>query len=200
MKIISLNLKKFSSEDIEIISSELKKEKVLVLPTDTIYGLSSLATSERAVDKIYNIKNRSKAKPLIVLVKSFCMIREYCYLNQCQYDFIKKELAKNVPITVILKSRNNLLSCLLGEDGGMAVRIPKESNFLMEVLKNIDKPLVSTSLNISGKKSLENLDNLEKYFKKEKPNFVIDVGKLLEQKPSKIVDLRDANNIKILRN
>ncbi|MDD5652284.1 MAG: L-threonylcarbamoyladenylate synthase, partial [Candidatus Moranbacteria bacterium] len=169
MKIIRLDLKNFSSKDIETISSELKRGKVLVLPTDTIYGLSALAENKEAVEKIYRIKKRDWNKPLVTVMKNFRMLRDYCYLSRRQYDFLKKELSKTRPVTVILKGRKNLPEYLSDKEGGVAVRIPAGSEFLMNILKKVGRPLVSTSLNVSGEKELTNLNRLEEYFKSTRP-------------------------------
>jgi tRNA A37 threonylcarbamoyladenosine synthetase subunit TsaC/SUA5/YrdC len=62
----------------------------------------------------------------------------------------------------------------------------------------VGSPIVSTSFNISGKKVLDKLDNLENYFKKEKPDLVIDAG-ALKAEPSKLIDIRNLDDVKILR-
>jgi len=198
MKIIKLNIENFSLEDIENISSEIKKGKILVLPTDTIYGLSALATNKKSVKKICDIKNRDRKKNLVVIMKSFCMVRKYCYLSQNQYKFVKESLEKNRPTTVILRGRNNLPKYLLDKNGGIAVRIPIKSNFLIKVLENVNKLLVSTSLNVAGEKELTEVKNVEKYFKKSKPDIVVDAGRIFAR-ASRIVDIRDMNNVKVLR-
>ena len=46
----------------------LKRGGVMVLPTDTIYGLHALAMRPEAVEKVYQLKKRDPGKPLIVLV------------------------------------------------------------------------------------------------------------------------------------
>ncbi len=89
---------------------------------------------------------------------------------------------------------------LTGGLDSVGVRIPNlpKSNFLIKILIGVKVPIVSTSLNISGKRILGRIDDLDNYFKKIKPDLVIDAGQL-KAKPSRLVDLRDINNIKILR-
>lgn len=198
MKKVELNLNNFSLENIKKISSALKRGEVLVLPTDTIYGLSCLATNKKATQKIYDIKGRNKNKPLVVLMKSFCMLRNYCYLSQKQYTFLKRELNSSRPVTVILKSRNKLQKYSLGEGESIAVRIPVKSDFLIKVLRSVNEPLASTSLNVSGEKELNSVENIGKYFKDAKPDVLVDAGKI-SSKPSRIIDIRDMDNIRVLR-
>ena len=93
MEIIKINLNDFSSDDVTTVAGRIREGKVVVLPTETVYGLSAIATSQSAIDKIYKIKKRTpeQQKHLISLVRSFCMIRKYCFLSKRQYDYLKKE-------------------------------------------------------------------------------------------------------------
>ncbi len=202
MEIVKIDLEKEKKGDylVEVIS-RLKKQQVLVLPTDTVYGLSCLAFSKKAVNRIYKIKKRPENKPFILLMKSFCMLRKYCYLSQRQYKYLKEAINEKEAITVILKSRDTVPNYLRKNDGSVAVRIPVGSKFLIEILKKVDEPIVSTSLNVSGEAEKKSVNNISNYFKKfkNKPDLVIDVGKLNSNKPSKIVDIRNVDDIKILR-
>jgi len=87
---------------------------------------------------------------------------------------------------------------LAKNSSNLAIRLPK-NDLLITILKKVNVPIVSTSLNISREKSINNLDNLEKYFKQEKPDLAVDAGKIINR-PSKIINITDINNIKILRN
>ena len=208
MKVIKIDLDNFSKEDIEGIAEEIRKEKVVVLPTDTIYGLSAIATSKKAIRKIYRIKKRKpeQQKHLILLMKSFCMVRRYCFLSKRQYDHLKgRWTERERALTVILRGRRDYfqkqgvnLFELISDDDGVAVRRPN-NKFLLELLKKVDEPIVSTSLNITGQSDLKDIYQIEKYFKDAKPDIVIDAGKLPKQKPSRLEDLRDINKIKVHR-
>ena len=129
MKTIKIDLNNFTDEDIDAVANVLKDNKVIVLPTETVYGLSTIATSQSAIDKIYKIKKRNpkQQKHLIMLVRSFCMIRKYCFLSKRQYDYLKKEWSKKRALTGVLRGRDNLeVRQLINDDGGIAVRLPKK--------------------------------------------------------------------------
>jgi L-threonylcarbamoyladenylate synthase len=201
MKTIKIDLNNFTDEDIDAVANVLKDNKVIVLPTETVYGLSAIATSQSAIDKIYKIKKRTpkQQKHLIILVRSFCMIKRCCFLSKRQYDYLKKEWSKKRALTAILKGRDNLgIKELISEDKGIAVRLPK-NDFLLSLIKALDTPIVSTSLNITGQKELEDVSKVSEYFKDKKPDVIIDAGKLNKQKPSKIVNLMDMDNIEVIR-
>ncbi len=200
---------KIYNEQIDLIVDYLKRGKVIVYPTDTIYGLGCIATDKKAINKIYKIKKRDKSKPLLILVSSLAMVKKYCYVNKKQEEYLKKVWGENPPsplcqggvigrpVSVILRSRNLLPKELTGGENSIAVRLPKDE-LLIKIIGQVNLPIVSTSLNISGKKNLTNISEIDKYFSKYKPYLVVDIGEL-KAKPSKLIDLRDINNIKILR-
>lgn len=195
IKKIKINLNKTTKSKIDLIIEYFKQGKVVAFPTDTIYGLGCLATDKEAIKKIYKIKKRSRQKPLLILASSFRMVRKYCFLSRAQEKFLKNKCSGSV--SVILRSRNLLPKELTGGKDSIAVRLPKNI-FLIKIIRRIGAPIVSTSLNISGSKNIVELGNLENYFRAHKPDLIVDAG-ALRGKPSKLVDIRDINNIKILR-
>lgn len=198
MEIIKIDNKKISDETIKIIAGYLKEGKVIVYPTDTIYGLGCLATDKQAIKKTYKIKQRTENKPSLALVNSLAMAKKYCVIGKDQEIFLKYVWTfENRPTSVILKSKNILPKELSGGSDALAIRLPKD-DFLIKLIKKVGAPLVSTSLNISGRESLARVDGLEKYFKKDKPDLIINAGEIKGQ-PSRLVDLRDVSDIKIIR-
>lgn len=215
MKKIKIDLKNIKRDDISLIVSYLKRGKVIVYPTDTIYGLGCMANNKRAIEKIYKIKKRKEGKPLLVLVSSIRMVEKYCFIDKEQ-----KKVLKNVwprvnttgllrpspnlirraprndiyirPVTFILKAKGKLPKELTGGQDNLAVRLPK-NDFLIKIIKKIRVPLVSTSVNISGEKSLVSVDGIGLW-----PDLVVDAGKL-RGRPSIVVDLRNIEDIKIVR-
>ncbi len=208
MKVIKVDLDNFSKKDIEVVAGEIRKGKVVVLPTDTIYGLSAIVTSKKAIRKIYRVKKRKleQQKHLILLVKSFCMVRRYCFLSKRQYDYLKgRWMEGERALTVILRGKRGYfqekeidLVELIDDDDGVAVRRPS-NKFLLELIKIVGEPIVSTSLNITGQPDLKDISQLEKYFQDTKPDIIIDAGELPKQKPSRLEDLRDMENVKVYR-
>ena len=192
-----INLNKVFRDEIMAISSQFKQGETIVYPTDTIYGLGCDATHQKAVDKVFKIKKRKKKQPLLVLVSSISLLKKYAYVSRKQEEYLKK--CWPGPVTVILKDRGILAKNVASLEGGLAVRLPK-SKFLIKIIREVGKPIVSTSINISGKNSILDPDNIEKKLGKVKPDIIIDAGKTKNKKPSKVVDLRDINNIYILRN
>lgn len=195
MKKIKIDLDNITKEEINTIAAYFKFGKVIAYPTDTIYGLGCLATDKKAINKIYKIKQRSKNKPLLILASSYAMLKKYCYINKLQYEYLKNIWPS--PISVVLKKKKILPEALSGGINSVAVRLSK-SDFLIKIIRRVGKPIVSTSLNISGHENIVNVDNLEEYFRNLPPDLLINMG-ALKGKPSELIDIRDINHVKILR-
>jgi L-threonylcarbamoyladenylate synthase len=128
-------------------------------------------------------------------MSDFKMLQKYCFFNQEQEKYLRDVWPG--PVTVILKRKPILPAELTGGQNSLAVRLP-DNDFLIKIISGAGFPIVSTSLNKKGEKPLTNVENLEKYFK-YLPDLVIDAGECKRTKPSKLIDLRDMKNIKVLR-
>ena len=195
MEKIATSLKEIKKEEIDLIIDYLKNGKVIVYPTDTIYGLGCIATDSKAIDKIFKIKKRDKQKPLLILVKSWCMLKKYCYVSKKQDEYLRKVWPG--PVSVILKSRGLLPKNLTSGSENIAVRLPS-NEILIKIIRQMGVPITSTSVNISGKNNLTNISDVDKYFGRYVPDLIVDAGRI-SGKSSRLVDLIDINNIKVLR-
>jgi len=197
---LKINLKKIKPAEIEYIAGSLKEGQVLVLPTDTIYGLSCLASDKKAIAKIYKIKGRDAKKPLITLVSSMAMAKKYVDIPRVRLLDVKNIWEnKSCPTTIILNSRGTLPLEITSESGGLSMRLPK-LDFLIKIISKLKEPIVSTSLNLSGGELIEDLSKLDLHFKNKKaqPFLVVEANKQKNKKPSRLIDLR-TDTIIILR-
>ena len=183
--------------NIEKIITALKNGPVLVLPTDTVYGLVCDAKNEKAVEKIFEIKERNKSKPLAVFVKDLKMAKEYAEISKEQEVVIKKSWPGAV--TFILKSKNievGPLSALVYGEGTIGMRAP-DYDLIKNIFSEFSSPLAQTSANISGNpattKTSEVLNELS-----DKDVIIVDAGDLPSARPSTIIDLTQ-NIVKTLR-
>jgi len=188
---------KIRNKNSNILAVEsIKAGGVIACPTDTVYGLLADATNKKAVTKIYKIKERPKSKFLPVFVKDLKMAKDLAFIDKEQEGIINKKWPGKY--TFILERKKGIK--LYGVDKNtIAIRIPKYK-FLNNLLKKIDKPLVQTSVNISGESSLIKINDIMEVFtnRKSNPEVIIDAGNLLKNKSSTIIDLTK-NNIKIIR-
>ncbi|MCX8092901.1 MAG: L-threonylcarbamoyladenylate synthase [Candidatus Goldbacteria bacterium] len=138
-------MKKDSKKIFEVIK-KLKKGEVIILPTDTVYGLFCRAFDKQAVKKIYKIKGRDFSKPLQVFLSKKTEIFKYCKLNNRQKKYINKYLPG--PYTLILELRDKYKKFFSFLKDTIGVRIIKYK-LLNEIIKKTG-PLAATSANLSG--------------------------------------------------
>jgi L-threonylcarbamoyladenylate synthase len=201
MLFLKVNLKKISPTSLKLIAGFLNKGGVLVLPTDTIYGLSCLADNEQAIKRIKKLKGNEKNKPLSILVSDLKMLKKYVYLSAEQEKKLKNIWAPKMrPTTVILKHRSKLPLILTGKSDGLAARLPK-LDFLIKILAEVKRPLVSTILNLSGEAVVNDLKKIKDYFPTRTlgPDLVVDAGICKHKRASKIIDLREDSKLVIVR-
>lgn len=136
-------MKLYQKSDLQIIKEELLKGNIIAFPTDTVFGLACIYGDEKAKDKIYEAKNRSIDKKLPMMVCDAQMLDRYCVLNDKDKKLFKTFTPG--PITLILKYKDI--------DESVAIRIPNDE-WILKLIKELDKPLLVTSANISGNKSL----------------------------------------------
>lgn len=126
---------------------DLKGGKIILYPTDTVWGLGCDATNSEAVSKIYQLKNREERKSLVVLVSSVEMLKEY--IEEVPEKALKILQDTNKPTTIIYNQAKNLADNAIALDGSIAIRIPEHA-FCLELIQKLGKPIVSTSANVSG--------------------------------------------------
>ena len=140
-------------DDIRQAVETMRKGGVILYPTDTVWGIGCDATNAEAVARIYKIKQRDDSKAMICLVDSDVRLQRYVRdVPGVAWDLM--ELAVN-PTTVILDNATNLANNLVAEDGSIAMRITREP-FSKELCYRFQKPVVSTSANISGQPAAQN--------------------------------------------
>lgn len=125
----------------------LRKGKVILYPTDTIWGLGCDATNSRAIQKLFKIKKRSENKSLIALIDSDARLKDYVIeVPPIAYDLVRNA-AK--PISIIYPGAKNLAKNAVGPDGSVCIRITS-NDFCQAVVKDFGKAIASTSANVSG--------------------------------------------------
>lgn len=134
-------------EDIRQCLEVLRAGGVILYPTDTVWGLGCDATNSDAVEKIFRIKQRDESKSMIVLLADEREVIQYAVQPDLRvFDFLDEAVK---PTTVIYEGATGLAQNLIAADGSIAIRVIKDE-FCKHLIKRLQKPLVSTSANISG--------------------------------------------------
>lgn len=158
---------------------------VIVYPTETLYGIGSLATNRNAINKIFDIKKRASGKPLLTLVKDMDMIKKYFTVRDEQVRLYEK--FNKFPTTIILNQKFDFPDELSAGTRKIGVRI-SSNKFVKKLFEYIDEPLVSTSANISDQQNITEFEEIFEHFR-DKVDLIIDSGNLPVSKGSTILDL-----------
>ena len=127
----------------------IKNGGLVVMPTDTIYGIIGDATNVDTIRKVYEIKKRDFNKPLLMLVNSVDMLKKYVLnITDLETELINEYWPG--PLTIIFKKGTELSDLLTAGKDTIGVRYP-DNNMLLDIIGKVGRPLLSTSVNISGK-------------------------------------------------
>lgn len=190
---------KIKNIDLKNLAREIKKGRVIVCPTDTVYGLLADATNKKAVEKIFKIKKRPKTKPLPIFIKDLETTKRLAIIDKNQERFLKKAWPGKITAVLKRKAANRKQKIYGIDKKTIALRISKYK-LVLELLKAINKPLTGTSANISGKPATTKIKDILRQFqnKKFQPDLILNTGNLKSSKPSKVIDFT-GKRPKILR-
>jgi len=176
-------------KEIERAIEALREGKLVVYPTDTLYGLGADIFNEDAVKRVYELKKRPLSLPLPIALANVDEIGEYAFVNEIASKIAEEFMPGK--ITIILRKRD-IIPDIISKDK-IAIRVPAN-----EIARKIAKetPITATSANIHGSKSPATLDEAKKQLG-DRVAIYIDGGKL-PGKPSTIVDVSEGI-IKIIR-
>ncbi|KAA6301989.1 MAG: Threonylcarbamoyl-AMP synthase [Candidatus Ordinivivax streblomastigis] len=184
-------------EELKKACQILKEGGVILYPTDTIWGIGCDATNEAAVRRIYEIKQRTDSKSILVLLDSTAKLDYYVdEAPDIALDII--ELSEK-PLTIIYSGAKNVASNLIASDGSLGIRITKEP-FSRQLCQRLRHPLVSTSANISGQPAPANFSEISDEIIRS-VDYVVNFRKDDNQKtiPSSIIQLGKGGLVKIIR-
>lgn len=165
MTIISKNILKA----VEI----LNKEELVAIPTETVYGLAGNIYSEKAVHKIFEMKNRPLFNPLIVHIHSINQLDELVSRVPGKARLLANAFWPG-PLTMVLKKKAHVPDLITAGKDSIAVRIPNHP-VTLALLEQLNFPLAAPSANPFGCISPTTATHVEEYFG-NKLQMVLDGG------------------------
>lgn len=184
-------------EDIEAAVNVLRSGGLILYPTDTVWGIGCDATNDKAVEKIYGLKNRNEEKSMIILVAEETQILHYTgEATPVIFDYIK---GIHKPTTVIYEKAQSLAKNLANKDGSIGIRIVKDE-FCQALLRAFGKAIVSTSSNISGYPPPSFFRDIDMSIKNG-VDYIVQHRQddLIVASPSTVVKLAEDGTIKVIR-
>jgi len=132
----------------EHIVTILNKDGVILYPTDTIWGLGCSIYSQKGVEKIYEIKQRDRNNPLLLLVDGISMLKKYAKSIHPRVETL--HVYHKQPLTIIYEAGPRIPQYLLGDNKTIAIRIVQDE-FCKSLINLLGYPITSSSANISHK-------------------------------------------------
>lgn len=163
--------------------------KVIVFPTDTVYGLGCLYQDKESISRIYDIKGRDYSKPMVILCADLSQV--YSLIRKGQE--IPKRIMKHWPgkLTIIFFKNENIYDIITSGKETVGIRIPG-NKISLELLRKYG-PMVVTSLNYSNQPAITKFEDVLKF--ESEVDYIVEGGDL-DSFPSTVYDL--INN-KVLR-
>lgn len=170
----------------------IKSNKVVMMPTDTVYGIVGSALDETVVDRIYELKKRNTSKPFIIEIATIAEIS--IFVNDfAKYDMGKlQEIYQSSPTTIIFENPKAQYEYISRGQKSLAIRVPLHNEYFSKVLQETG-PIISTSANISGQPTFVNIQEAIEYWA-DSVDYYLDGGEI-DANPSRIMKVDYDGNI-----
>lgn len=185
-----LKQEKIDNKVILEIATALNKGKLVVFPTDTVYGIGTNAYNKEACEKIYEVKGRPKHKPLSVLISDISMLKE-------MVDHISLAEQKLMdafwpgPLTIKFKKKEGILPNVVSAgDEFVRVRLINEKSLVYRLIKAAGVPIVAPSANLSGSLTGTKIENIVNELG-GKVDYILDCGDIQNDTVSTIVQVEE---------
>ena len=186
-KSMLINSNSFSSSELEQAVKEIQSGGVVMIPTDTLYGLAVDPRNRNAIERLFMVKGRTAANAVAMICADLEQVeREFGSLSD-----LAKELSRLFwpgPLTMVIDGNNLMKKNGVSLDGSVGVRVP--SHPVARALANaVGHPITATSANRSGERAPQAVTEASKTIL-ESVGLILDAGELIGGLPSTIVDVR----------
>lgn len=164
---------------------------VILYPTDTIWGIGCDASENQPVELIRDIKGREQEKSFIVLMKDIEQLRRY--VAPVPTEALSAIRSTTRPLTVIYEGVQGLAPSIYANDQTVAIRIVNDA-FCKRLIAELDKPIVSTSANVSGQQTAGDFASVPKVIK-DRVDYIVTYRQEEEisSPPSRIIKIQNGD-------
>ncbi len=187
-EIIKINSESPESSLIKYAADQIRAGEVLGMPTDTFYGLAADPFNLRAVDRVYDIKTRSRHKPLSLLIENVDHAEELAKALPEEFYALARKYWPG-PLTIIVKAGSRLPLKVTANTGNVALRVPN-AKIPLAVVTAAAIPITATSANLSGAAECTSAEQVHEQLH-GRISIIVDGGTSPRDIPSTIVDLTD---------
>ncbi len=178
---------------VAMAAEDVASGKLIVYPTETVYGIGADIYNEAAVKNLYVVKNRPFDMPLSVAVSDKAMLERVAVLNENADKLIKAFLPG--PLTIIIKKQPDVPDIVTSSSQKVGIRIP-DNRFALELIRRTG-PIIATSANLHSHPDAVDVDSAITDFGDAVDTY-IDAGRCTIGQPSTIVWLMD-KQVEIVR-
>src|ERR1700685_113365 len=187
-EIVKINCETPESSLVKYAADQIRAGEVLGMPPDTSYGLAADPFNLRAVDRVYDIKTRSRHKPLSLLIESVDQAEALAKsLTEEFYALARKYWPG--PLTIIVKAGSRLPLKVTANTGNVALRVPN-AKIPLAVVSAAAIPITDTSANLSGASECTTADQVRTQLQ-DSISIIVDGGASPRDVASTIIDLTD---------
>lgn len=181
---------------IRYVADRLRQGNVVGVPTDTFYGLAADPYNLHAVERVYEIKERSRHKPLSLLIESPDQAEEMADTPPDEFYLLAEKFWPG-PLTIILKAAAKLPLKVTANSGNLAVRMP-DSPVAQAILKTMGCPITATSANLRGAAECTTAAAVAEQLRELVP-LIVDGGPTPRRLPTTIVNLSSGGRWQLQR-
>lgn len=195
-EIVKIDSQQPESSLVTYVAEKIRAGEVLGMPTDTFYGLAADPFNLHAVDRVYEIKSRSRHKPLSLLIESVDQAADLAWPVPEIFYLLARRFWPG-PLTVIVKADPKLPLKVTANTGNVALRVPS-AEVPLAIIRSAGLPITATSANLHGEmectSAMEVRDQLGDCLK-----IIVDGGQAPGHMPTTIVDLTVDGSWRVLR-
>jgi len=195
-EIVKINSNEPESSLVTYVAEKIRAGEVLGMPTDTFYGLAADPFNLHAVDRIYEIKSRSRHKPLSLLIESVDQAAELAWpLSELFYLLARRFWPG--PLTIIVRADPKLPLKVTANTGNVALRVPS-AEVPLAIIRSAGLPITATSANLHGEMECSNAMEVRDQLG-DCLSIIVDGGQAPGMMPTTIVDLTGDGTWRLLR-
>lgn len=184
-------------EEVKKTVDYLLKGRIILYPTDTIWGIGCDATQAKLVERIYRLKQRMEEKSMIILLDDPAKLPKYVKnVPPVAYDLIERFTE---PLTIIYQDAMNVAKNVVAHDGSVAIRIVRDE-FCRRMISLFGKPVVSTSANLTGQNAPLVFHQIAEEITRG-VDYAVNYNRevIIRTKPSTIIRLIGHNEFEVIR-
>ncbi len=196
MQILKCNdqLDQETLKNIGIAAEAIKDGKLVVYPTETVYGIAADIFNQKAIKDLYLAKNRPFDMPLSVAVADKEMVQNIAVMTKKVEKLIDAFLPG--PLTIITKKDSSVSDIITSMSQKVGIRIP-DNKVALELIRQAERPIIATSANLHSHPDAVNVQDAVRDFGATVP-YYLDSGACTLGKPSTIVWIMD-DEVEIIR-